>query len=764
MIKNLKINSFLLIQLLIGLMFSLVLLPSVVKSIAIIFLLVFTMIFFFKSKNKFNSNLFLNNSLLFFLLFFTIIYSDNLSYGFNKLSTMLSLLVFPLIMSFFNQKDIDRFFKQIKKYLVLYVVAVSLFNIVPFSWYLITQDTLQEITKHYPYVIIIDFGKYSIHPIYISMHTAIAIIFSVYLFREYKAKISKFLLVLVICSLVTFLIIYLRKGPIIALIIVLIIWAFLKNKAYLKYNILFIVALIGLLVLIPKTRNRFIELLNVENAVETNQSSTNIRYTIYNNSFQLIKKEPLFGYGIGDYYDKLNDTYSKNAVFLFNNGYNSHNQYISFVLIGGFVLLLFVILMFYKNIRLSINSNNIILTLILVFYGVMMCFENILERENGVIFFSFFLNFFGLKSYSKKEKSVLIVGPFPKPISGVSLANKVVKEVLDNSNDFIVDSINTSYVVFEDAVGSFSFKKFFFFLKINLGVFKVFKNDIIYITPGQTFFGITKYALFILFSSILNKELIIHVHGNYLGTQYKELSGIKKRVFYYLISKFTKGIVLSASLKPNLTPFLKEENIYVLFNFAQNYLLEKEEVIDCSILKISYLSNLMEEKGIFLLLESLKDLENKKINYQARIAGNIDANLKEGILKKISKLKNTTYVGVVYNDDKKALLNWSNVFVLPTFYKMEGQPISILEALATSNVIISTNHAGISDIIEDKKNGYLIEPKNTDKLIEVFTFLDKNKSIIEEISRYNKTYFINNFTADIFQFEFLKIINDNTKT
>jgi len=169
----------------------------------------------------------------------------------------------------------------------------------------------------------------------------------------------------------------------------------------------------------------------------------------------------------------------------------------------------------------------------------------------------------------------------------------------------------------------------------------------------------------------------------------------------------------------------------------------------------------MEEKGIFLLLESLKHLENKKINYQARIAGNIDVSLKEDILKKISKLKNTTYVGVVYNNDKKALLNWSNVFVLPTFYKMEGQPISILEALATSNVIVSTNHAGIPDIIEDKKNGYLIQPKNTDKLIEVFTFLDKNKSILEKISKYNKTYFINNFTTDIFQSEFLKIINEN---
>lgn len=356
-------------------------------------------------------------------------------------------------------------------------------------------------------------------------------------------------------------------------------------------------------------------------------------------------------------------------------------------------------------------------------------------------------------------KSVLIIGPFPKPISGVSLANKVVQEILEKSNDFNVTTINTSYPEFQDKVGSFSFKKLIFFLKINFSVFKVFKNDSIYITPGQTFFGITKYFLFIMIASLLNKELIIHVHGNYLGTQYLQLKGFKKRLFYFLISKFTKGIVLSPSLKNNLTPFLSDENIFVLYNFAENYLSENVKEVDQSSLKISYLSNLMKEKGIFELLASLQDLENKGINYKAKIAGNIDADLREVILNKIAVLKNTSYVGVVYKDDKKQLLNWSNIFVLPTYYKMEGQPISILEAMATNNVIISTNHAGIIDIIENNKNGYLIEKENSESITEKLMLLNNNKSKILEISNYNKTYFAENFTIKKFSEEILKIFS-----
>ena len=364
----------------------------------------------------------------------------------------------------------------------------------------------------------------------------------------------------------------------------------------------------------------------------------------------------------------------------------------------------------------------------------------------------------------KNKKSVLIIGPFPKPISGVTLANKVVKEILDKSDDFKVDYINTSYPVFEDSVGVFSIKKALFFLGLNIKAFKIFKNHIIYMTPGQTFFGITKYGLFILISSVLKKELIIHVHGNFLGTQYQELVGIKKKVFHFLVSKFTKGIVLSASLKQNLNPFLKEKSIHILYNFAQNYLIDNDLQIDNSILKISYLSNLMEEKGIFYLLDSLRELEKRNINYEAKIAGNIDVDLKDEILNRISTLKNTTYLGVVYNEDKKALLSWSNTFVLPTFYKMEGQPITILEAMATKNVIISTRHAGIEDVIENGKNGYLIDKQNYVSITKKFIYLNENKSKILEISNYNKMYFAKNFTIEIFRKRIIKIMRENATT
>ena len=241
--------------------------------------------------------------------------------------------------------------------------------------------------------------------------------------------------------------------------------------------------------------------------------------------------------------------------------------------------------------------------------------------------------------------------------------------------------------------------------------------------------------------------------------EYKSLNGIKKYIFYCLVSRFSKGIVLSNSLKYNLTPFIDESKIFCLPNFAQDYLYKEEKILVDEELRIFYLSNLMKEKGIICLLKALKNLERSNIKYKAKIAGNIDEKFSNEILKLINELEHTDYLGVVYGEAKKNLLAWGNIFVLPTFYKMEGQPISILEAMATKNVVVTTNHAGILDIFKDKVNGFLVQKNNIKSIQDILTYIAQNKSEIKKIATYNKGYFLENFTVNSFKENFIKIIN-----
>jgi len=352
------------------------------------------------------------------------------------------------------------------------------------------------------------------------------------------------------------------------------------------------------------------------------------------------------------------------------------------------------------------------------------------------------------------KKRFLLIGPLPEPTTGVSLANKIIIEGLKRLDGFKVKTINTSYNKFEESLGVFSLKKALFFLKLNFQAYKIFKVETVYLTPGQTFFGVVKYAFFILLTKISRNELIIHVHGNYLGKEYSQLAGIKKVIFKWLLSKTTKGIVLSESLKGNMLPFIDEKRIYVLYNFVEDYLFSENEKAVYDKPRIIFLSNLMQEKGILDFLKALVILESKNFEFEAKIAGNIDFKHKEKIESYLNRLKNVKYCGVVSGKEKSNLLNWGNIFVLPTYYEMEGQPISILEAMATRNLVLVTNHAGIPDIFEESKNGFYVEKKNhldiVSKLKMVSNELDlankiRNENFETAKSKFRESNFISNF-------------------
>jgi len=332
---------------------------------------------------------------------------------------------------------------------------------------------------------------------------------------------------------------------------------------------------------------------------------------------------------------------------------------------------------------------------------------------------------------------VLIIGPFPPPITGNSLVNKLVFKHFPILYPIIkMDKINNSYPVLKEDLGRFSFKKLFFYFSQYLKILKVFNADKIYIAIGITFFGVLKYAPFIFFAKLLRKEVIIHIHSNHLWKEYETLKGIRKKMFYNVLAKADKGIVLSSSLRKNLTPFLNNDKIYELENFAEDFLFENSIDKNVKELRLAFLSNLMIEKGIVDLLEALLILQDQGVNFKAKIAGGIDTEMEKIILPYFDKLsENVEYLGVVHGDQKKNLLDWSNVFVFPTYYTMEGQPICIFEAMATSNIILTTKHAGIPDIFKEGVNGFYIDKKLpvsiSNKLIELSNNMENMSSIFK---------------------------------
>jgi glycosyltransferase involved in cell wall biosynthesis len=346
---------------------------------------------------------------------------------------------------------------------------------------------------------------------------------------------------------------------------------------------------------------------------------------------------------------------------------------------------------------------------------------------------------------------VLLIGPFSPPITGESLANDLVLKNLNKDSAFKIDYINNTLLEFNESAGEFSFSKAWLYFKKYLFLYKIVKTQIVYITIGQTFFGVLKYAPFILTARLFNKKIVVHIHGNFLKTTYNNLKGIKKKIVKFVVSKTDKGIVLSELLLPNLKPFIEKKNIYVLPNFVEDILTENFSINlkETNKLKIIFLSNLMTEKGILDLLDALEKLLEKDIDFEAKIAGNIDKSIKKMVLTKIDNNNYIEYLNVVKGSTKKELLIWANVFVLPTYYHTEGQPISLLEAMATGNIILTTHHAGIPDVFSSK-NGYFINKKDSSDIVEKLLDISKNLQSLLPMMAYNHKYASNTFTENRF--------------
>ena len=356
---------------------------------------------------------------------------------------------------------------------------------------------------------------------------------------------------------------------------------------------------------------------------------------------------------------------------------------------------------------------------------------------------------------------ILILGPFPPPLFGVSLSNFVLKNGLIKKGHS-VDIVNTAGGEKIDAeVGAWDIRKLSF-IKSYFSLYKIFKSDIVYCTTGQTFFGIIKYAPFVILSNLLGKKTVVHVKGGFLKRSYQDMSASKKRLSKFVLSSYNGGIVLSKSLRNLLEEFLPDDKIFIQHNFIQDSLIiPQKEILNQKKhdkLRIFYLSNLMKEKGIVELLDALEKLNNDKIPFEAKIAGHIPKDGQD-LLERMEKIENLEYLGVVQKEAKTKLLSWGNVFCLPTYYTMEGQPISIIEAMGFGNVILTTKHAGIPDICSEK-NGVFVEKREASSIYNQLEYLSNNLQWVKETGVYNMQQAQQLYTEDAFVLGILKIFED----
>lgn len=387
------------------LLFATPILPQILKIAVIAFFIVVCLSDYIKNRSQFKWHFFLINSGLYIVYLFSLSFSDNLEYAFFKLEVGASLIVFPLCFAMVSKSLIESAITNLKYVLITYILAVLLVNIILITGFIKSGNTWHNFIDYAPYINQLN-GYPSIHSLYLSMHNAVAIIFVFYLLRTERIFKAGILLFIIGFLLGIGLILLLKKGPVFSLLVVttLLSVKYKLIRVWAFYGV-FIVSLCSILVAFPSSVQRFNQLLKMEK-VDSTKNSAEIQQIVLHCAKEQIEQAGIFGYGIGDGKSQLIDCYGDVDQDLVSSSYNSHNQYISLILmIGFFGLFVFLAILFY-NVMNAVNKGVFITIALILFYAIVMFSENILERQEGVIYFSLLINF--LYFLNKKNQKLVV--------------------------------------------------------------------------------------------------------------------------------------------------------------------------------------------------------------------------------------------------------------------------------------------------------------------------------------------------------------------
>lgn len=271
---------------------------------------------------------------------------------------------------------------------------------------------------------------------------------------------------------------------------------------------------------------------------------------------------------------------------------------------------------------------------------------------------------------------------------------------------------------------------------LNPGIFiKLLRqNPDVIITSGYDSLG---YWTALMYCKLFRKKFIVW-WGSTLESSRVQNSVVNRvrKVFFKAAHSFVTYGTESAKCLKHYN--VEENKIAVGYNtvdiryfrnkYNEYYLNKKLEHNKENIIKLLFIGQLIERKGLLQIIEALKKLNN--LSWELRIVGSgpDEQKLKQRVQE--AGLENQIYFEGY--KQKEELINYlvqSHCLLFPSLIEVWGLVVN--EALATNTFVLASKYAGATkDIIVDKQNGLIIDPLDENDLLRSFSWVMDNQEYI----------------------------------
>lgn len=247
--------------------------------------------------------------------------------------------------------------------------------------------------------------------------------------------------------------------------------------------------------------------------------------------------------------------------------------------------------------------------------------------------------------------------------------------------------------------------------------------------------------IFLNIASAFGKKIVVHHHGGDFEGFYEERCSAKMREkVRRSLNKADLFLVLSENWKLFFENIVSPDKIFVLENGVP---IPEKAKQDYSGHQAVFLGRLCKEKGIGELLESAKRVRKAVPDFELVLGGFWEKGNEELEAKARELSDFVRCPGWVSAKERERLFAQSSVFVLPTWF--EGQPVSLLEAMAAGMCTVSSAVGGIPQVLGEAENetlpcgfdgcGVMTGAKDSEMLSDVLIRVLTDEELRESIGK-----------------------------
>ena len=309
-------------------------------------------------------------------------------------------------------------------------------------------------------------------------------------------------------------------------------------------------------------------------------------------------------------------------------------------------------------------------------------------------------------------------------------------------------------------------KNFFKIIKTITKYCKENNIDVVTVHHGGTYTNLIYITLRNINKSI---KFVRYLHSCY-DTELLEKTRIAAKIYKFLLQKSIDKsdlvICVSNSVKDTHSRKLKlkNKNIKIIYNGVSDAFFQKiqNREQNSDVRNLIYVGRLEKEKCVDILIDALPIIKAKNNNINLLIVGEgseINKLKERAINKGVSDI--VTFAGKKLNVIK--YLDKSDIFIHPTKCE-EAFGIAIVEAMSRGCIPVAFNKGGIPEIIEEKKNGYLIDivdsKKMAEKILEILNMNEKEIYLIRKNAMESAKRFTIDNTISELEKEYMKIMEN----